>query len=184
MDSTLPDLPAELLPSELLLDPTHPTNDEYTKNSKRLLQHITALRKRMPLRTVEICRLAQSGIPNSEIARRLHLKPQTVSNHKNRPIAKQFQAAVAYYHAHLAGPHLALRVNMLWRIAKDHEETSPRIAISAIAEINKVEIALKAVSTTQNQASQENTNNRTLIVLDQKALPRTSLDNSPADDNT
>ena len=167
-----PLLDTDMLPPELLLDTTHPSNDQYVKDSQSIRRLITSISAKLPAKTIQICKLVHQGTPNQEIARRLSLTPTTISKHKNAPDSKKLLAAMSYYASHTAGPHLGLRINMLWRIAQKNEIPNPRVAISALSEINKVEIAFKQMTSDTTNGN----GNQPLVVINQTALPRTTLD--------
>jgi len=166
----LPELDSTLLPPELLLDPAHPANDGYIRSTEEIKRLMLTVSSRLKPRTVRIVKLRHQGIPATEVARMLDITPATVSKNMHTPDAKRLTALLGYYGSMVAGPHIAQRNNMLWRIAKANEHDQPRVTISAIAELNKVEIALKESNASSDQQKAP------IVVINQELLPRTNLD--------
>ena len=156
-----------LLPPELLLNEDHPDNDQYLKNTRLIQQQIVAQSARMRPKEIESVKMAHQGLNYVEIGQRLNISPQTASKYLKKEHGQRLKALLAHYDAAIEGPHRAQRKAMLWRIARRAETEDPRVAISAVAELNKVEEA-------QNQVI--STGGTTQIVINTQQLPRGALD--------
>ena len=165
----LPTIDHTLLPPELVLDPKHPANDEYIRNAQNIQRAIVAVSKKLSPRAVQATKLKHKALPTREIAERLNVTPTTISKLTKSKDAKTLLTLLGYYASLVAGPHVAQRTAMLWRIATDNESKAPRTAIAALAELNKVDLAYKEMQTGANQKSP-------IVVINQETLPRTVLD--------
>ena len=62
---------------------------------------------------------------------------QWISKQVNSDDGQRLLALLAYYQEAINGPNDAQRNAMLWRVAVDSEQNDPKVAISAVAELNK-----------------------------------------------
>ena len=167
----LPALATEHLPPELLLDRDNPANDDYVRKTEAVRRLIEFEKSKLSARAVAAVHLKLRGLKTKEIAEKLNVTPTTISKNINLPAAKKLLALMSFLSFTIAGPHLAQRVNMLWRIAVTNEETKPALAISAIAEINKMDPEVG------NTAGGPGADNRTVVIINQNTLPQGALDN-------
>ena len=155
----------ELLPPELLLDSNHPVNDQYIKDISNLKRMIVSHTIQMHPKTVEMCKLAHTGLAYTEIAEKLKRTPLTVSKHVRSEKGQRLLALLSHLKMGIDGPNEAQRINMLWRIARENEDAQSRTSIAAIAEINRMTIALEPIAPAQ-----------TTIVINQTLFPKGALD--------
>ena len=155
----------ELLPPELLLDSNHPANDQYIKDISNVKRMIVSHSQSMHPKVVEMCKLAHVGLAHTEIAKKLGRTPGTVGRHVNSDKGQRLLALLSHLKMGIAGPNEAQRINMLWRISKENEESQPKTSISAIAEINRMTITDVNITPTQ-----------TTIIVNQTMFPKGDLD--------
>ena len=155
------------LPAEMLLDEDHPSSDPYLKSVDRIQRRVMAQIAIMTRKHVDIVRLAHRGMSNDHIAERVGR--QSIGTVLRRPDAKRLLALLRHHEMAIAGPALAQRTAMLWRIARAEEKINPRTAISAVAELNKQDMALTAAEGPAKAT-------QTIIHINQTVLPRGALD--------
>ena len=152
------------MPAHLALDPYHPNNQEFYKTKRGIEQVIVAQTMKMHPRHVQAAKLKLRGKTNDEIAAEVGVKPSTVSAIMARPDVKELYYQLRFMDVHLEGPELALRKHVLWEIAVDAKEEDPRITISAIQELNKIENVYN------------NSDSGINITINQNLLPKGVLD--------
>jgi len=155
----------ELLPPELLLDSNHPANDQYIKDISNLKRMIVSHSQSMHPKTVQMCKLAHVGLAHTEIAKKLKCANGTVGKHVNSDKGQRLLALLSHLKMGIQGPNEAQRINMLWRISRENEESQPKTSISAIAEINRMTITDVSIAPQQ-----------TTIIVNQTMFPKGDLD--------
>ena len=133
---TIPD--ADYLPPELLLDTHHPANSSYMQNLNGIRRIIVSKTQTMKLWHVKAVKMQAQGKSNIEIATAFKKTPATVSQTLLRKDAKELRATLQHYNIAMDGPNDAHRRRMLWEIAVDNQDIEPKVSISSIAEINKM----------------------------------------------
>jgi len=159
----------EPLPLELLKDPYHPSNDVFYESLEDIRRSITHQQATMRPIVVEIIKYVHTGLPQTKIAEKLRVTPQTVSNHARSPNGKRLLQLIRHYQQLLDGPQHAHRQHMLYRIALDNELNRPNISIAAVQELNKMNGAY-------DTAAQSTSLN---ITINNELLPRGPLDQLP-----
>lgn len=127
------------MPAHLQLDQYHPSNQGFYKTKRGIEQAIVAQTGKMSYKHVIVAKLKLRGKTNKEIREETGYKQNTVSTILARPDVKELLYQLRFMDTHLEGPELALRKHVLWEIAVDAKEEDPRITISAIQELNKIE---------------------------------------------
>ena len=161
----------QMLPPELLLDEHHPANDQFIKDLKQIQRMVVTAQAKMKQSHVQMVKARVQGERPTDIAERMGVTVQTVSNATNSKPAQRLSALLAHHQLAIEGPTNAQRANMLWRIAKGNEKLQPRTAISAVDTLNKMS---QAHYDQQQNTTQGNVIN---IQINQNQLPKTSLDN-------
>lgn len=126
------------LPAECLLDPYNPANDKYYKTKSDLERRIIHASSIMRPKQVLAVKKRFSGASNKEIAEALKVAAGTVSGWFKKPEAQRLRSLLAHYGAHIDGPNTDHRKAILHRIVVDNEIQKPTVAISAIAELNRM----------------------------------------------
>ena len=162
----------ELLPPEVLMDASHPANDEYLRTLQHHQRMIVALSQKMTPKHVIMIKRRHSGEPVHEIAQALKVNKNTVSKICNSEIGQQLAAMLRFYQLGIEGPNVAQRKNMLWRIAIDNERDEPRVSIAATAELNRMDNEAHA----RINPSAGNTTIAPVVIINQALLPKTTLD--------
>jgi hypothetical protein len=158
-----------LLPPEALLAPNNPANDEYLRDVAALKRMIVSQTKCLQPTHVEICKKFHTGKKKIDIADEVGLTPVTVGRALKAPAAQKLLALLQHLALMMDGPRDGQRRNFLWRIAIRNEEKDPRVAISAIAEINKM-------THLEKQLDLGIGDNVVQIVINNDLLPRGALD--------
>ena len=128
----------DYLPPELLLDVHHPANSEYMQNINSVKRTVVACSSKMKAWHVDAVKRRVAGAPNTEIATVLNKSDGAVSQALNRQDAKELRALLEHYNMAMDGPNDAHRRRMLWEIAVDNQDIEPKVSISSVAEINKM----------------------------------------------
>ena len=162
--SQLQDMQEPQMPAHLQLDEYHPSNQDFYKTKRGIEQVIVAQSMKMQPRHVRAAKLKLRGKTSSEIAAEIGVKPSTVSAIMARSDVKELLYQLTFMDTHLEGPELALRKHILWQIVVDAKEEDPRISISAIQEINKIEGVYNSGDSAIN------------ITINNALLPRGALD--------
>ena len=170
--------PLEITHDDLDNSEFNPANDAYIAQTKHLQGRLTAQARVMRPSHVAIAKLLDAGYKNKEIALRVRMTPSTISGIKNSEDVKQLRSLMNKYTSLLAGATQAMRDSMLYRIAVRNEICDPKVAISAIAEMNKL---VHNDRVHQLNKKTGGTATQTVIVqLGDSRLKPTALDEAPA----
>jgi DNA-binding CsgD family transcriptional regulator len=156
----------DYLPPELLLDVHHPANADYMKNINSIKRTIVSQSMKMAPKHVDIVKRKIAGALNKTIALELNVSPQTIGKTLKRKDAQQLRALLEHFNLAVDGPNDAHRRRMLWEIAVDNQPIEPKVSISAIVEINKM-------NGTYNTAAKDTAIN---ITINNTLLPKGKLD--------
>jgi hypothetical protein len=132
----LPD--TEYLPPELLLDEHHPANSSFMNALRGVQRMIVTVSQRMTPWHIDAVKLKLDGHSHVEIANKLNRSAQGVGGALARNDAQELRAVLQHYNIAMAGPNDAHRRRMLWEIAVDNQKLEPKVSISSIAELNKM----------------------------------------------
>lgn len=116
-----------------------PQNASLNKRVSRVQQDILTIAEGMETWKLEFARRYASGDSQNKIAKDMKKSPKTLKNFLQTAPA---QMLVQYYKLLLdveSGPSEAVRKNMLYEIAVDNQESDPKEATKAIAELNKMD---------------------------------------------
>lgn len=126
--NTLPDAVA---------DEYHPSADRYLQNIKEIQRAIVSQSRGMSPLAVQAVKGYHSGETYTLTATTIGKSLPWVSKQVNSDDGQRLLALLAYYQEAINGPNDAQRNAMLWRVAVDSEQNDPKVAISAVAELNK-----------------------------------------------
>lgn len=160
------DIP-ELEPNEF-----HPMNDQFNQEIKHIKSMIMVHQRRMRRRHVTVAKLRFAGKSNEQIAQTTGYAAGTITSIMARSDTERLIRLLNYLETTMAGPTTAHRIAVLHRIVVRNEEKQPKIAIQAIAEINRMDKALMAA----NNPNSNQQPTQTVIVINQDQMPRTPLD--------
>ena len=165
----LDDAVGDWLPPELLLDPHHPSNDEYCKGHIPLKRELMAHTVNMPPKAVSAIKSHMAGKTRKQIAEELNTTPTTVGKYIRSDAGKRLRALL-HHIAHMKdGPNIEHRKHVLWRITVNNEKKNPKTAVAAIQEINK----MSGTYDPKQSAGPVN------ITINNQLLPRGPLDTMP-----
>lgn len=155
---------------ELVADPYHPQNAEFEQSINRIKAAAMAQQAKMTPRNVHIIKQHYAGQTNIKIAENFNVTPQTVSKTINSQAGKRLLTLLHYLADALAGPSLALRKSMLYKIAQDAIDVDRKTSIAAIAELNKMGM-------NEHMIESGDTGGNTInVTINQNHFPRTELD--------
>lgn len=153
---------------EELLDHEDPKNDRYFRRFAALNSDIALTAQKMLPRHVEVARLHLRGVRNVDIAKQLKYTQTSVAKALKREDVQDYIKRLQHLNLLVEGPNLALRKNMLWRIAANNEFKDAQITLQAIKELNKVDGAYPTAAPTQQTEVH--------IHINQEEMPKTALD--------
>ena len=159
------------LPPELAIDQYHPEGDAYMQSLRAIQRAVVAASAKLKPLQVSAVKMTHSGLSYTEIGKRLQRAQNTIARWLALPEAQQLLNLLRHYQSSMHGARQEQRKHMLWRIAVDNEQTDPRVAITAVAEMNRMEVAIHTV-----EAKANITPTTVNIVINQDQLPRTTLD--------
>lgn len=161
---TIPD--PKHLPPEMLLDVHHPANADYMKNINSIKRTIVARTMSMDPKHVDIVKRKINGARHVDIAEAVKRTPVNIGTVLKRKDAQELRALLEHFNMAIDGPNDAHRRRMLWEIAVDNKEMEPKVSISSIVEINKM-------NGTYNTAAKDTAIN---ITINNALLPKGALD--------
>jgi hypothetical protein len=139
MASTILTYDPNKLPANMLAMPHHPSADAYIEGLRAIQRSIVEQSLSMKRKDVLIIKMHHKATPKTAIAAELKCSNQTVDIKIRSDAGQKLLALLAYYQEAIDGPNEALRRNMLWRVAAKNEDKAPKVAISAVAELNKMD---------------------------------------------
>ncbi len=151
-------------------DPYHPDSDEYVRKDARLRAAMASHAKHMNPKAVQAVKMYAKAVPISKIANTLGVTPPTVRNYVNSKAACELLQYIRHYAAHLEGPTIEHRKNILYRIIVDNEKSKPQVAMNAVDMLNKMD---------GSYVKEEEKSNVINIQINNELLPRTALDLVP-----
>ena len=155
----------------------NPANDAYLAMTQHLQGRLMVCAKQLRPSHLAIAKLADAGLKNKDIAERVRLAPESVCNILKKPLVREVRELMTKYSMLVAGSTQAMRDAMLYRIAVRNEISDPKVAISAIAEMNKLVHNERVHQLNQKQGG---TSQQTIIVqLGDPRLKPSALDNAP-----
>jgi len=122
---------------DAVADEYHPSADRYLQNIKEIQRAIVSQSRGMSPLAVQAVKGYHSGETYTLTATTIGKSLPWVSKQVNSDDGQRLLALLAYYQEAINGPNDAQRNAMLWRVAVDSEQNDPKVAISAVAELNK-----------------------------------------------
>ncbi len=162
----------EYLPPDLLLDMTHPATSVYMSNVAMLKRRILEQSCGMSPLHIEVAKLAHKGMKHVKIADRVEVVASTVGNILKRPQTRRLSALMQHLSMAIDGPRESQRKFELWSMFLDNKKDDPRVAISAMAEYNKMCNNRESI----DAGLVGGANNKIEIIINNELMPRTVLD--------
>jgi len=150
-------------------NPYHPANDAYNKDVQHVQSIVMATQRMMKPKHVQIAKMHFAGRRGVDIAEEVNVTPNSVSTVLKRADVKKLLSLLIYIQAAMEGPSAAHRKAILYRIVVDNEKNSPKTALQAIAELNKMEMNNHLIETGQGP-------NQVSITINENYFPKTPLD--------
>ena len=122
---------------DAVADEYHPSAERYLQNIKEIQRAIVSQSRGMSPLAVQAVKGYHSGETYTLTATTIGKSLPWVSKQVNSDDGQRLLALLAYYQEAINGPNDAQRNAMLWRVAVDSEQNDPKVAISAVAELNK-----------------------------------------------
>lgn len=135
-NQSLPELYADDLPDSEYEDEIEV--DPYFKLLALLRRELNHATQGMKGRQIQACKMFFEGRSRVEIGKDVSATPATISKWLKLPECKRVLALLARIELHNEGPVDGQSKHMLWRMAQRNEKMDPRVSISAISEINKM----------------------------------------------
>lgn len=170
--------PIEITESDLDNSSFNPANDSYLAMTSHLQGRLTAQARVMRPSHIAIAKLLDTGLKNKDIALRVRMTPQAISNIKHSEPVKELRSLMNKYSSLIAGSTQAMRDNMLYRIAVRNEISDPKVSISAIAEMNKLVHNDRVHDL--NKKTGGNATQTVIVQLGDSRLKPSALDEAPA----
>lgn len=165
---------SDYLPDELRLDETHPANASYMQGIDDVRRRIMRLVEGMPPIRVRICRAHQQGTKKAEIAEAFGVSGNVVARHLKSPDALQLLALLQHLTISMDGVSTAHRRQFIWELAVKNKDKDPRVALAAVAELNKMEHNTRQLDLVED--GKGGPSGPVEIVINTNTLPRTELD--------
>lgn len=162
--------PVTGLPAEMVADTSNPANAEYFRIIDNIKRNIVKIQLSMPPFHVDIIKKAHGNIPFERIAETLKTDELTIRRVLKSKNGKRLRVMLIHLQMAIEGPNEAQRRNMLYQIMQANMLDDPRVTISAIAEINKMDYQAKQLE--QGMSSGQTVN----ITINTDQLPKTVLD--------
>ena len=147
----------------------HPAADAYMKSLKDIQKSIVTQSLKMKKKDVIAAKLHHRGVKHSAIAEEVGHTPAWVNKVLKSVPCQQLTALLAYYQEALDGPTESARRAGLTRIWHNNEDKQPKVAISAIAELNNMHKAGREAQAGLSLGS-------ITININQETLPKGALD--------
>lgn len=160
------------IPAEFLCDDTAITNVVYLRRLEEFNRLIVAQERGMRSGHVKVCQYyfqSKQRLTHGQIGEKTGYSAASVGTILRSDPVRQLLSLYAYRNTLNALPSRAIRGQLLFEIALENKQSSPRIAIEAIKAINDMD----APPPTPISAPSDNS---TRIIIDQRAFPRTALD--------
>ena len=169
--NALAEIDLDNIPAAILVDEYHPLGDEYTKNLQAIQRLIVAASAKLRPNQINAVKQHHSGSSNTLISDRLGVNPATVATWLKKPAAQELKNLLGFYAASVGGVRVDQRRHMLWCIAVDNQHQAPKTTVTAIAEINRMDMNVHTVNTAAPTG--DTTVN---VIINQDQLPKTALD--------
>ena len=130
--------PEEHLPVEMLVNPDHPSNEQFYADLAHIKRAVIAAQNKLRPMQRHAVLLHRQGLNNTEVAKKIDTTPVTVGKWLKSKEAVRYQAVMDHHQQMLDGPQFDHRKNILYRIALEQMKSQPKTSISAIQEINKM----------------------------------------------
>jgi predicted transcriptional regulator len=132
-------LPKIRRPVSEMIDQYHPMNSEFHKQSDAIKNSMVDLQMEMSNRDVQAVKLASKGLIQKQIADEIGVCSITVSKLMKQEKSIELLSLIRHLSALHEGPTAEHRKRVLWEITVENKLGEPKTAISAIAEMNKMD---------------------------------------------
>ena len=153
------------LPADIELDVYHPSNQPFIKTEQAIKRVVVDQSTRMKPNHVKIAKMHLRGSTRQEMVEETGLVYGSVAQILTRPDVVELVRTLTHLDGHHEGINLRIRKQMLTEIAIDNKEVDPRLTVSALQEINRIEGVYE----------REGTKPQT-IIINNGTFPRGSLD--------
>ena len=162
---------------ERFLQEHHPANDNFLKEKIHLERAMVAQQAKFKRRWhLQVIKQTHNGARNKDIAAEMRRSPATISKIINSKDAKNLLHLMNVYATHTRGANVSQRQALLWEVAQNNKADRPSIAVQAISELNKMDFKQQELQLRQQEANQHNHTQPISITINEKHLPRTTLD--------
>ena len=165
--------PDEHLPVEMLLNPEHPSNEQFYQDLAHIKRAVIAAQNRLRPMQRHAVLLHRQGLNYTEVAKKIDTTAITVSKWIKSKEAVRYQATMDHHQQMLDGPQFDHRKNILYRIAMEQMKSQPKTSISAIQEINKMSGVYQSDGQFANNSGTIN------IQINGELMPKGALDVMP-----
>ena len=110
-----------------------------------------------------------TGMTQVKIAEQIGYAPSTVCDIIKSEKGQRLLTLLRYVDSAMLGPSASHRTAILYRIVKRNEEKNPKVALQAIAELNKMDM-------NNHTKNLENVPTNTTIIINPTHFPKTALD--------
>jgi hypothetical protein len=153
------------LSPELELDKYHKSNQPFIKTEQAIKCVVVDQSARMRPNHVKVAKMHLRGNSRQEMVDETGLKYGSVIQILTRPDVLELIRTLSHLDAHYEGIDLRIRKQMLIEIAIDNKQLDPRLTVTAIQELNRLDGAYN------HEASKQ-----TVIVVNNTVFPRGELD--------
>jgi hypothetical protein len=153
------------LPVEVELDIYHPSNQPFIKTENAIKRVVVDQSVRMKPNHVKIAKMHLRGNTRQEMIDETGLKSSYISVVLGRPDVSELLRTLTHLDQHHEGINLRIRKAMLTEIAIDAKKDDPRLSVTAIQELNRIE----GVYNTESNRPQ-------MLVINNTIFPRGALD--------
>ena len=154
------------IPVDVQIDPYHPSNQPFTKTEQAIKRVIVDQSVRMRPTHVKIAKMHLRGNTRQEMVDETGLKSGSVSAVLARSDVNELLRTLTHLDGHHEGINLRIRKQMLTEIAIDNKLDDPRLTVTALQELNRIE------GTYERESHKPQT-----IIINNGIFPRGSLDN-------
>lgn len=155
---------------ESILTKDNPMRDPLLRDIQHIKRAIVARSQSMKREHVEIIKRTHAGEKTRAVSEAVGLTPATVNKVRKSKDGQELMVLLMQLTLLMDGPLEMQRRHMLWRIACENEIENPKVAIAAIAEMNKVDYQKACLEKGMTGAGTVE------IVINANQLPRGALD--------
>ena len=153
------------IPVDVILDPYHPSNQPFTKTEQAIKRVVVDQSVRMKPNHVKIAKMHLRGNTRQEMIDETGLVAGSISQILGRADVTALLHTLNHLDGHYEGINLRIRKQMLMEIAIDNKTDDPRLTVTALQELNRIE------GTYERESHKPQT-----IIINNGNFPRGTLD--------